>query len=359
MPAYRRLAFVALAVGASSMMAAAPASAAGLASDVRAAASAATSQGYRTGVAVLDLRTGQYTGAGEDTAPFASESVVKVMIATQLLATGQMTGTTEQTAYRMITQSDDDAANALYGLAGGDDVINLVATRYGIADLGSPPSRAGWWGNTEITAKGLVQLYAAIGGDPVVGPWLMEAMAHAAQYGSDGTYQYFGIPSATSEAAIKQGWGDDGNDSPNAQFNSTGYVDGNQVAVAILTDGDPSTYGSAISSVVTAQARALMPGGHIAASVVATTPAPVPSSAEAAGPEPSSAAPTPAGTPDSTPAASATHLQVGVVVAAIAASVLAVVGGLLYRHWGQRRTRLAVSSENRQSLSEGVGRLVT
>src|SRR5262249_35756862 len=43
----------------------------------------------------------------------------------------------------------------------------------------------------------------------------------------------------------------------------TGYVDNGQYAVAILTDGSSWTYGSAISSVVTQQAQALMPGGRI------------------------------------------------------------------------------------------------
>ena len=253
----------ALVAGASLPLVFAAPAGADVVSDVRAAAQVATNQGYRTGVAVLDLRTGQYLGGGEDTAPFASESVAKVLIATQLLASGQMTGATEATAYEMITRSDDDAANALYGLAGGDDVINLVASRYRIPFLGTPPDESGWWGNTEITAKGMVHLYAAIARDRTVGPWLMNAMAHTTEYGADGTDQFFGIPSATSGAAIKQGWGSDGDDSPNAVFNSTGYVDGNQYAVAILTDGSPWTYGEAISSVVTQQAKALMPGGRI------------------------------------------------------------------------------------------------
>jgi hypothetical protein len=232
----------ALVVGACLPLVFAAPAAADLVSDVQAAAQVATDQGYRTGVAALDLRTGKYLSGGEDTAPFASESVAKVLIATQLLATGQMTGATGATAYEMITHSDDDAANALYGLAGGDDVINLVAARYQIPFLGTPPDEPGWWGSTEITAKGMVYLYAAIARDPTVGPWLMNAMAHTTEYGADGTYQFFGIPSATTGAAIKQGWGDDGDDSPNAVFNSTGYVDNDEYAVAILTDGSPWTY---------------------------------------------------------------------------------------------------------------------
>ncbi len=236
---------------------------ASISSSAAAAAALASAKGYRTGVAVLDLKTGEYVGAGEDTASFASESVAKILIATELLATGQMTGATETTAYQMITESDDDDADALYGLAGGDNVINLVAARYNIPFLGTAPSEAGWWGNTEINAKGMVYLYAAIAKDPTVGPWLMNAMANTTEYGEDGTYQFFGIPSATTGAAIKQGWGDDGNDSPNAVFNSTGYVDDDTYAVAILTDGSSSTYGSAISAMVTAEAQALMPGGKL------------------------------------------------------------------------------------------------
>ena len=60
--------------------------------DAASAAAMATAAGYRTGIAVLDLQTGAYYGAGQDTASFASESVVKVMIAAELLITGQMTG---------------------------------------------------------------------------------------------------------------------------------------------------------------------------------------------------------------------------------------------------------------------------
>lgn len=234
-----------------------------IATDEQSAEQIATAAGYRTGVAVLDLQTGAYYGAGQDTDSFASESIVKIFIATELLLTGQMTGTTETTAYQMITESDDDDADDLYGLAGGDNVINLVAAHYDLPTLGTAPSEPGQWGNTEINARAMVYLYAAIAKDSVVGPWLMNAMANATEYGADGTYQFFGIPSATTGAAIKQGWGDDGDDSPNAVFNSTGFVDGDRYAVAILADGPPDSYGLAISDVLTSEAEALMPGGRL------------------------------------------------------------------------------------------------
>jgi hypothetical protein len=85
-------------------------------------------------------------------------------------------------------------------------------------------------------------------------------MHHATQYGSDGMYQFFGIPSATTGAAIKQGWG---GDNPQGQpaFNSTGLVSGDRYTVAILTQG--GVYGTPISNMLTSQARLLMPGGRI------------------------------------------------------------------------------------------------
>lgn len=238
---------------------AAPAHAAA-ASTVQNAAEVAVARGYRTGVAVLDLATGRYSGGGDDTGVFPSESVVKVLIATRLLLTGQMSGSTAVTARRMITASDDAAANALYLRAGGDAVLPLVAAHYGIPDLGTPPPIPGRWGLTRLTARGLVHLYAAIARDPAVHPWLSDAMTHATAVAADGTAQFFGLPAATAGAAIKQGWGHDG--SGNAVVNSTGYVQDGRFAVAILTAGPPGTYGAPLEATVSDQARALLPGGR-------------------------------------------------------------------------------------------------
>src|SRR5436305_14021267 len=58
------------------------------------AASYGTARGYRVGIAVYDTLRGRAYGAGADTDSFASESVVKVMIANRLLVQGRMHGTT-------------------------------------------------------------------------------------------------------------------------------------------------------------------------------------------------------------------------------------------------------------------------
>lgn len=269
----RTAALVATLVGALALplvVTAAPTQAATRTGVVHAGARYARSHGYHIGIAVLDTATGRFYGAGDYTGTFASESIVKVFIATRLLVRGQMVGTTKRRAYKMITQSDDAIASSLYGRVGGDNLINWVKAHYHVPDLGYPPSRAGWWGNTHITPRGLVQLYAKLKRDPKVGPWLLHAMHHATKYGSDGTYQYFGIPSATTGWAIKQGWGADYDDwSASADFNTSGYVNGNRYAMAILARGPIGTYGSAISNMLTAVARRIMPNGQF--------PAPAPS----------------------------------------------------------------------------------
>lgn len=229
---------------------------------VQAAADYATSRGYRAGVAVLDTKTGKLWGASEHSARFASESVVKVFVATRLLLTGQLTGDRADIAFRMIAQSDDGAMDALYGFAGADQVTPWIADHYDIPDLGAPPAQVGWWSNAKITAAGLVRFYAKVKADPKVWPWLSKAMHAATEYGSDGTYQFFGLKQADPNAAIKQGWGQDDDDwSAASDFNSTGFVNSDRYAVAILVKGPPYEYNSGTPATVTGIAKRLMPGG--------------------------------------------------------------------------------------------------
>jgi hypothetical protein len=231
-------------------------------------ASYARHHGYTVGIAVLDTRTGHLYGSGRYNGVFASESVVKVFIATRLLVSGQMHGTTKARAYKMITRSDDAIATSLYGRVGGDGLIGWMKKHFHVAGLGYRPSQRGWWGNTHIRPAGLVRLYAKLKANRRVGPWLLNAMHHATKYGSDGTYQFFGLPSATRHAAVKQGWGNDFEIGNNADFNTTGFVNNDRYAVAILARGPISSYGSGIGGLLTNVARRLLPGGRF--------PAPVP-----------------------------------------------------------------------------------
>jgi hypothetical protein len=228
---------------------------------LKSAASYASAQGYHVGISVYDTTNGAVMGAGDYTGTYASESLIKVFIATRLLLTGRMHGSTEARAYKMVTQSDDAIASAFYGSVGGDGLVNWIAGYYHVAHLGYGPSRAGWWGNTHLHPDGLVRLYAKLKADRRVAPWLLNAMRHATHYGSDGTYQYFGLPSATRGAAIKQGWGNDYEIGSSSDFNTTGFIDHDRYAVAILARGPSSAYGARISDLLTNVARRLLPNG--------------------------------------------------------------------------------------------------
>jgi hypothetical protein len=227
--------------------------------DLNAAVAYATGKGERSAVAVLDTQTGAYATAGAADTPFNTASVVKVFLATNLLLTGQMSGSTATTAQAMISQSDDDAADALYDLAGGDQVVTIIEQHYGIPDLGSPPADAGQWGETQVTADGLAHLYADLEDDTTVWPWLSKAMATATRTGADGTDQYFGIPSASDDWAVKQGWMT--GLGPGSTYDSTGYVDGSRYVVVLLTYGSAAQYGSAMAATITQMARLALPGG--------------------------------------------------------------------------------------------------
>ena len=246
-----------------------------LQADENAAVSYATARGWNTGIAVVDTDTGILTTAGAADAYFPTESTVKVFIAARLLLSGQMTGDTETTAYKMITESDDQSADDLYGLVGGASLEPWIAQHYGIKNLGAGPTiSAGQWGSTQVTASGMAQFYAKVKADKVVGPWLLKAMNAATHYASDGTDQYFGIKAADPTAAVKQGWGGDTPGFDSEGTPSTGFVGtGDRYAVAIYTNHVPYEAFSESTAIVNAQAKLLMPGGTIAAPAVKKVPA--------------------------------------------------------------------------------------
>lgn len=186
-----------------------------------------------------------------------------MLLAANLLATGQMSGEVAAEAHQMITASDDGCADDLYELAGGDEVTAWAAARYDVPALGEPPANgAGQWGSTPVSAVGMARFLAAAANDPAVGPWLVATMKQVDPVAADGTNQLFGLKAAAPAAAVKQGWGGDvpGMDAETAP--SIGYVDG-RYAVAIYTLHEPQVDQSAAEEMVTAQAKLLLPDGHV------------------------------------------------------------------------------------------------
>ena len=218
-------------------------------------------RGTAASVALLDLQTGTLYGSGDIDETYASASIVKVLIAARLLVEGKAQDPgVPDLMWRMITLSDDDAATQLYRRAGSEALVPWINNHYGISGL-APADRPGYWGLTRITARGVVSFYAAVRNDPAVAPWLLDAMAQTQAYGSDGFYQHYGLPSAASSWRVKQGWMCCLENL--TRMHSTGYVDGDRYAVALLLAGTTSLYGDRGAQTLTLMAKALLPGGTV------------------------------------------------------------------------------------------------
>ena len=227
------------------------------------AASVGVARGVRVGVAIKDRQTGVIYAAGDFNGSFSSASVVKAFIATSLLVSGKANDTnTRNMMYEMIVASNDNDASALYGPAGGSGLTGFISARYGISGLAPPPANlAGYWGETKITAHAMVEFYDAMSHDPVVAPWLMDAMANARATAADGTKQLFGLPSAATSWRVKQGWMcclDS-----KTRMLSTGFLDHDRFTAALMIEGGTSVYLNYGAATLTGMAKALMPNGTI------------------------------------------------------------------------------------------------
>lgn len=233
------------------------------------AADFASQHGVRAGIAVLDTKTGKLWSAGCSTCRFPTASVVKTYMYTYLAKTGKLYGYNAQEAWIMITRSDNNAMQYLLNTYFGGLAARLVSwiqQHYPGPRMGAGPypSKAGCWGNTHITSRGLVRFYRRVERDPQVGPKLLHAM-HNYNPTPYGFNQVFGIPQADPkpDGAIKQGWSS--GCSPEYPYstvlNSTGFVNNNRYTVAILTESNYSIAG--MKPLISRMAEMILPHGKV------------------------------------------------------------------------------------------------
>lgn len=216
--------------------------------------------GAEVGVEVFDRQTGVVLTRINADREFYSMSVVKLLIALDVLhANGWALpdSGTQAELTRMITASDDAIASKLWVQQGGTAIVTRMARLMDLTGT-EPPTPAGEWGSTEITADDMVKVYRYIE-ETLPQPahdLLYNAMYHASEYGTDGTNQYFGIPDGLPGTtwAIKQGWGTSGSQ---AVYNTTGLLGTDARYVVIVLSSAPSRYYRTLPSALTAGTSAL------------------------------------------------------------------------------------------------------
>jgi hypothetical protein len=185
---------------------------------------------------VLDRVTGDRPvsiGAGRQ---FRSASLVKMLIAIDVLGRAPAAPTRERVA-RMLSASDDGIASSLW-VAYGPGIVARTAKRLGLRDTAAP-EQAGRWGETMISANDVVRVYRYVLDElPAADRALVvDALARAPRYAADGFDQFFGIPDGLGVPwAVKQGWG---NNEHAMVLHSTGLVGADRRYVVVLLTEHP------------------------------------------------------------------------------------------------------------------------
>lgn len=238
-------------------------------------------RGEQVGIAVLDRDSGQWSenGALAHTR-MRSASVPKILVAESLLdrsRRGEISLTQNDRALMesMVIRSDDSAMSNLYSRFGGLGMIHSVTAKYGLSEIGDPPT-AGYWGMFQITAHDIVTFYDGLmkgGLEPADRDYLVSLMRRATPTGSDGFDQYFGIPHALPNQVwgVKQGWMccQEGQ----RRLHTTGILGAdNRFLVAVLSQGPQSRSYAYFGETLTRVVQVLFPGGVIPPSEVPNNP---------------------------------------------------------------------------------------
>ncbi len=162
--------------------------------------------GVDLGLAVVDLETGAAAGHHAGT-PFRSASLSKLLVAVDLLTSGEVPSTDLVRLERALSLSDDDAMNALWTLHDGMGAIARVAARAGLTAT-SAPADASQWGDVAMSAHDVVSLYRHILTDLPAADrdFIVTALSAASPTAADGFDQAYGLLAPDSGAYAKQGW---------------------------------------------------------------------------------------------------------------------------------------------------------
>jgi beta-lactamase class A len=232
------------------------------------------------GAIAVDVQTGVVVSSSPRATSYTA-SIVKLDILAALLLqrqdAGRLPTTAEQAlARRMITESDNDAASALWQRIGGASGLAKANRRLGLRD--TVPGAGSLWGLTRTTAADQVRLLTVVTGYGGVSAQAGIAGNVGALKAAQRAYavhlmeqvdddQAWGVSAAAAGAgtALKNGWLPYSGDGYRWLVNSIGRVrtaDGSTLLVAVLSRRSPSlAYGVATVEQVSRLAAAAIRAG--------------------------------------------------------------------------------------------------
>lgn len=169
-------------------------------------------EGASVGVAVLDRRTGQFSGNDRAAEGFNSASLVKPIVAIDILqrrAQGMPVSASDLELIRSaLKTSDDEAMNDLWDRMDGPGAVSRVAQQLRLQDT-RPPLDPIWWGETQVSARDMVAVFQhVLTGMPARDrEFIVSALREAPSVGDGGFEQSYGLAwDGAEQPAVKQGW---------------------------------------------------------------------------------------------------------------------------------------------------------
>ncbi|NKZ05825.1 serine hydrolase [Actinomadura latina] len=207
----------------------------------------------KAGVMARDLRTGLSFGENEK-GRFVTASIVKVDILSSLVLQRQrghhaLTAAQRELAGRMIRESDNSAADALYSAAGYGEGVRKANKKFGLRNTKPFPTS---WGSSLTTPADQVRLLANLVSDksPIKASgrhYILDLM------GSVLKEQAWGVSAAArpgDKVALKNGWAPIHNQGNGWAVNSVGRVTGHDHDFLIaVCSGDNPTMEAGVSTV--------------------------------------------------------------------------------------------------------------
>ncbi|MDQ6657595.1 MAG: hypothetical protein M3Z00_05110 [Actinomycetota bacterium] len=191
------------------------------------------------GIVVVNRDAPICTASYDGTETFPTASVVKLLIAIDVLQTKRDSPKTAETVQHMLSVSDDQIASDYWVHYGEGEIITSMKRQINLPSL-SPPDSPSTWGSTRIDAFDVARIWRYIlevAPADVRNP-ILAGTAAATEIGFGGFRQYFGIPDGLPGSTwwIKQGWG---TSRGRRIINTTGLIGKNKDSILVMLTSHP------------------------------------------------------------------------------------------------------------------------